>query len=465
MSPPAPHPDAATDVHAPTTRYVTTRDGTRLAAQRFGRGPDLLVLTGGFSHVEMRWDEPRLARSWRRFSSFATVTAFDPRGFGLSERVGVASSIDVSIADAIDVLDAFGVQRAAVHGSYEAGPVALTFAAQHPDRVEQLFLENTTARGGPDPDYPEGMTPEVWDALREIVRHADLDQLTDLLAPGRAHEPAFRSWYGRWARYGAGPGGLDELLDRVEALDVRALLPEVPCPVTVIHRRDDPLIPLSAAEHVASAVPNGRLVVLGDDTNWYSNGADDCIDVIEAAMAADGSASFDDRTRYVLLVSDIVGSTAKAAELGDVEWLVILDAHDRAVSDVILRAGGRLVKQTGDGVLAVFGDSAVAARAALEVRAAVAAVGLQCRVGVHAGDVVRRGDDVGGLAVQIAARVCAEAAPDTVLVTSSVIDAGLPEDVVPRPVGARGLKGVPAERALFALEVAEIPAGSTPVKS
>ena len=339
---PAPNPlrdarPAAPDLHQPVTRYVTTRDGTRLAAQRFGSGPDFIVLTGGFSNVEMRWEEPRLARSWRRVASFSTVMAYDPRGFGLS-RAAVAPSSEVSVADAIDLMDAFGVERAAVHGSYEAGPVALLLAAKHPDRIDQVFLENTSAKGVASDDHPHAMSVAAWQALRRIVDDATLDEMTDVLAPGRAHEPEFREWYGRWARYGAGPGGLAAVLDRVAALDVRAALPHVRCPVTVIHRFDHPLIPLTAAEYLVGAVPDGRLVVLDGDTNWFSNTADECIDAIEAAMGGRVAAHFNDQTRCSMVVSDIVDSTAAAAELGDAAWRVVLDAHDRAVSEVILRA-------------------------------------------------------------------------------------------------------------------------------
>lgn len=441
--------DPPPDVHHPRTRYVTTRDGLRLAAQRFGDGPDLVVLTGGFSHVEMRWEQPRLARSWRRLSMFATVTAYDPRGFGLSERGATVPTLDGSVEDALDVLDAFGIEHAAVHGSYEAGPVALLLAARHPDRVDQVFLENTSAKGLASDDFPQGIPADVWRTLREIVRNTDLTDLADLLAPGRAHEPAFRAWYGRWARYGAGPGGLDAVFDRVEHTDVRDALPHVRCPVTVIHRHDDPLIPLAAAEYIAATVPHGELVVLGDDTVWFSHGADECIDAIEAAMGSPRDTSFDDLISCAILVSDLVDSTATAAQLGDAAWRTLLDDHDRAAFAAVHGTRGRVVKTTGDGVLAVFSDGITAVDAALALRDAMLELGLHCRVGVHAGDVVRRGKDIGGLAVQIAARVCAEAPPDTVLVTESVAALGVSDAVALHPSGEYELKGVPDARTLM----------------
>jgi len=449
LSPPVrTEPDPPPAVHHPRTRYVTTRDDVRLAAQRFGDGPDLLVLTGGFSHVEMRWEQPRLARSWRRLSTFTTVTTYDPRGFGLSDRSAAVPSLDGSVDDVLDVLDAFGIERTAVHGSYENGPVALLLAARHPDRVDQVFLENTSAKGLASDDFPHGIPSDVWRSLREIVRTTDLTDLADLLAPGRAHEPAFRAWYGRWARYGAGPGGLDAVFDRVEETDIRDELDAVRCPVTVIHRHDDPLIPLAAAEYLVDTVADGHLVVLDDDTVWFSHGADECIDAIEVAMGSAPRADFDDVVHCTILVSDLVDSTATAARLGDAAWHELLDEHDRAAFAAVHGTRGRVVKTTGDGVLAVFSDAAAAVDAGLALRDAVRDLGLQGRVGIHAGEIVRRGKDIGGLDVQIAARVCADAPADTVLVSDRVAAADVSTGVVLEPVGVRDLKGVPGRRAL-----------------
>ena len=436
-------PDPPPAVHHPRTRYVTTRDGVRLAAQRFGSGPELVVLTGGFSHVEMRWEQPRLARSWRRLSTFSTVTTYDPRGFGLSDRAATVPSLDGSVDDAIDVLDAFGITRAAIHGSYESGPVALLLAARHPDRVEQVFLENTSAKGLADTDFPEGIPPEVWRSVREIVRATDLTDLADFLAPGRAHEPAFRAWYGRWARYGAGPGGLDAVFDRVEQTDVRDALGAVQCPVTVIHREDDPLIPLAAARYIADHVADGSLVVVGDDTVWFSHGADECIDAIEAALGTRAGPEFTDVVPCTILVSDLVDSTGTAARLGDAAWHDLLDEHDRAAFAAVHATGGRVVKTTGDGVLAVFAQASDAVASGLLLRDSVAALGLRARVGVHRGEVVRRAKDVGGLDVQIAARVCAEAPDGTVVVSERITAADLPDGAHLSPIGTHALRGVP----------------------
>jgi class 3 adenylate cyclase len=443
------------------TGYAKSR-GAHLAYVVEGDGPVDLVYTGTFlSPSESHNDEPLIERMLRRLAGFARLIRYDARGVGSSDPIDPAHppTVGEHATDLVAVLDAVGSKRAALVCESAAGPLGICVAATHPERVTALVLVNTGARFTAADDYPIaiglGFSQEYIDVNTDPDEQWLLDDSDDvsLLVATRAEDPRFREWWSRAARRGASPATARAIYSELIRADVRELLPAIAVPTLVVHSRANIFLPIELGEYVAERIPDARFVTLDTpDASMWGLDADRYVDVIEEFVTGKRSAP-PERVLATVLFTDIVDSTARAAELGDRTWRALLDTHDAVVRAELERYGGREVNTTGDGFVGAFDSPTQAVRAAQAIVTRVPeASGLDVRAGIHTGECERRGDDLAGLAVHIAARVAGKADPGEVLVSRTVRDlvAGSELKLVDR--GEHELKGVAEPWQLYALK-------------
>ncbi len=439
----------------PETRYARSGD-VHIAYQVVGEGPtDLVFVPGWVSNVEVLWEEPRVARFLERLASFARVILFDKRGTGLSDPVPEDGlpTLEQRMDDVRAVMDAAGSARAALFGFSEGGSMSVLFAATYPERTLALVTFGIFASRVWSEDYPWAPTPEqreAWLSLIERDWGRDADLAT--LAPSVAEDAAFRRWFGRYMRLSASPRAAVALGRMNTRIDVRDVLPTIRVPTLVMHRRDDADARVEEARYIAARIPGARLVELdGADHLVFTGDADAVLGEIEEFLTGARGGTDADRVLTTVLFTDVVDSTRRAAELGDRAWSELLERHHALVRRELARFRGTEVGTTGDGFLATFDGPARAVRCAAAITAAVTALGLRVRAGVHTGEVERRADDVRGLAVHVGARVCALAGPGEVLVSRTVRDLVSGSGLAFAPRGSHALKGVPGEWDLFAV--------------
>lgn len=440
----------------PETRYARNGD-VHLAYQEFGEGPVTLVgLPPIVSNIEVIWEHPDSARFLRRLGQFSRFVHYDKRGQGLSDRDTGIPTIDERIDDLAAVMDAAGVERAALAGISEGGSTAALFAATYPERVSHLILCATFARLPWAPDYEFGFPPDVGPMIsRAWAEHWGTPETATLrmACPSKADEPGFVRWLNRFERQTTTPGGLLAALRWIGEFDIRPVLETIQAPTLVIHRTDDTMVPVAHGRYLADHIPGARYVELDgtDHLPWFGDG-DSVVDAMEEFLTGGHAGEVDaDRQLATVLFTDIVGSTELASKLGDRRWRSLLDDHDAAARDIVASSRGRVVKTTGDGMLATFDGPVRAIRCATAFRDEARTLGVDIRAGVHTGEIEVRGDDVGGIAVHIGARVGALAGAGEVLVSRTVADlvAGSGLELADR--GEHALKGVPGEWRVFAV--------------
>lgn len=440
----------------PETQYASV--GTaQVAYQVLGDGPDLTFTFGYLSHLDYRWEDRDFARFVRRLSGFSRVIMFDRRGVGASDPLPDAGmpSWEEWIEDISAVLDAVGSERTAILASADAGPVAMLYAATYPDRVTSLVLTNTAAKITQSSDYPFGVLPEQRELMGPLIeeRWGKPDgALASIFVPDRADDPEFVQWYARLQRASMTPRRAGELWRMLLDMDARHVLPLIQAPTLVVGVTDSPVGSKQNAEHLAAHIDGARLLILNGrnvGASWL-NEPDRYLAAIEEHVLGEQQPIEADRVLATVLFTDIVGSTERATELGDRRWRDLLDRHDSIARRVIERSGGRLVKTTGDGILAVFDGPARAVKSAAELTEDLDRTGLQIRSGLHAGEVELRGEDVGGIAVHIAARILGQATPGEVLVSGTVKDLVVGSNLVFEDRGTHAFKGVPSEWPLHA---------------
>lgn len=440
---------------APETRYARSRD-VNIAYQVVGEGPiDFVYVPGWVSNVEVAWEDPGLARFYRRLASFSRLILFDKRGTGLSDRVPVdrLPTLEERMDDVRAVMDEVGSERAVVMGHSEGGNMCVLFTATYPERTEALVTIGIYVKRVWSPDYPWAPTPEErqrWlDSLdRDWGGVVDLAQL----APSMVGDEAFGRWWARYLRMSAGPKAAVALGRMNTEIDVRSVLPTIRVPTLVLHRVGDREVSIQEARYIASRVPEAKLVELpGEDHLPWTGGMDDLLDEVEAFVTGGRPQVVPDRVLATVLFTDIVDSTGWARRLGDSGWRACLEEHQRMVRRVLELYRGREVKTTGDGFLATFDGPARAIRCALEIRDVTERQGLEVRAGLHAGECEMMGEDVGGIAVHIAARVLAEAAPGEVLASRTVKDLVAGSGLSLEDRGSRELRGIEGEWRLYAV--------------
>ena len=439
----------------PKTQYARRGD-VNIAYQVVGEGPvDLLFAPGFISHVDLMWSEPMAASFFRRLASFSRLIVFDKPGTGASDPVASVPTLEERVEDMRAVLDAAGSERAALLGISEGGPMSALFAATYPDRISTLVLYGSFPKGAPGPDYHWGRQGEYDEGAKRIdhmVDHWGEGTALDIFAPTLGGSAAMRSAYGLFERAAASPAMVRALFAAASEVDVRAVLPTIAVPTLVLHRAGDIPIPVEIGREMAEAVPGARYVELpGDDHIPWVGDSESILDEIEEFVTGTRHAADPERVLATVLFTDIVASTERAAELGDRRWRELLERHDVLVRAHLELFGGREVKTTGDGFVAAFDGPAKAIRCASAINQEVSKLGVETRAGVHTGECEQRGDDLGGLAVHIGARVGAKAGPGEVLVSSTVKELVVGSGIEFEDRGCVQLKGVPDEWRLFAV--------------
>ena len=437
----------------PETRYARLGD-LHLAYQVLGSGPpDVLMLDQWFSHMEAQWDVLPLAAFRERLASFARLIMFDKRGAGLSDPVPTMTlpTLEAWMDDASAVLDAAGSEKAVVIANLGGGLLATTFAAAHPERVASLVLVDCFARFLAAPDYPIGSPPEGVDqAVEEIESGAGHGLMIDLFAPSLVHDEHARRAWARYERQAASPGIMKAVVRLMYESDVRAVLPAIRVPTLVITRTSAARFGPPFGKFLASQIPDAKYVeIAGSDSLIWAGDQDAILGEIEDFVTGVRRAPEPNRVLATVLFTDIVGSTVRAAEIGDGPWRSLLGEHNLMTRRLIERFGGREIKTVGDGMLATFDGPARAVRSALAIREGVRELGLEIRAGLHTGEIELQGDDVAGLAVHIGARISALAQGGEVLVSGTVRDLVAGSGLVFEDHGTQELKGVPGEWRIF----------------
>ena len=444
-------------MEAPTTQFAKAGDDL-VAYQTMGTGPvDLFFMLGwGATGVASLGEHPAVSRFFRRLMSFSRVILFDRRGVGLSDRVD-GLPFEAAIEDMLAVMNAIGSERAAVLAGGADARVAVMFAAAHPERCAGLITFNGHPASFQDDDYPWGATQETFavELARMEKQWGDQemhDMLLAQLAPSVADDPATKAWWRSILHSGSRREAMANFRAFV-AVDVRPLLETLHVPVLVMHRSDDRMASIGASRYMADRIPGARFLELpGADHFPMFGDSDEVVEEVEAFLTGARTVAEADRVLATVLFSDIVGSTERAASLGDRKWRDLLDAHDDLARKRVGEFKGRIVDHAGDGFLAQFDGPARAIRCALSLRDGVSGLGLETRAGVHTGEVEVRGDNIGGIAVHIGARVAAKAAAGEVLVSRTVVDLVVGSTLEFDDRGSHALKGVPGEWQLYAVK-------------
>jgi class 3 adenylate cyclase len=449
---------------APETQY-TVRGGLHVGYQVWERSSGdaetariLEFGSGLMLSIDDTVDEPNWLRYTERVADFSRLVRFDSSGLGLSDPLptGKEPSIDAWARDALAVMDAAGCREAAVLASNGGAMPALWLAANAPERVTSLILVNGTARVGEAENYHVGLPHEtVVEMLSRMESPAEEGVPQDIaaFAPSLAHRVGFREWWGRAARRNASPATALAFTGVVFGADVRSSLPAITCPTLVIARSDGYANLVAHSQYLAEHIARARFVtVSGSDIIPWAGEYDSIVDEIEEFVTGARGRHAPTRLLATVLFTDIVDSTVRAAAVGDRLWRATLDEFDLNVERLLGRHEGLLVKSTGDGILARFAAPAQAVRCATQMMEVAKSHGLELRAGLHAGEVELRGDDIGGLAVNIGSRVSAMAGPGEVLVTGTVRDLVVGSGIVFEDRGRHAFKGVPEDWRVLAVE-------------
>ena len=446
----------------PETRYARSGD-VSIAYQVLGDGPyDLVRIPPFVSHVELAWQIPSLAAFNRQLASFSRLITFDKRGTGMSDRVSGAPSLEVRMDDVRAVMDAAGSKSAAILGVSEGGPMSALFAATFPDRVWSLVLDGAAPRSLWAPDYAWGPTED------ESLRRADerarewgsvegVAAIAERVAPSASAED--RAAFARMCRQGVSPGAAAALMRMNMLIDVRHVLPAIHVPTLVVNRVDDSEVNVRGSRYFVEHISGARQLELpGSDHVEFVGDCEPFMRELERFLAdaweARSVGDEPDRVLATVLFTDIVDSTAKAVELGDARWRELVVAHHGLVRRQLLRFRGTEIDTAGDGFFASFDGPARAIRCACAISEGVRELGIEIRAGLHTGECEWIDQKVGGIAVNIGARVASEAGAGEVLVSSTVKDLVAGSGIQFAERGVAELKGVPGEWRLFAVEQA-----------
>ena len=438
----------------PKTRYAKSGD-VHIAYQVVGDGRlDLVYAPAWIGNMELFWEEPSCARFLKRLASFSRLILFDKRGTGSSDRAAEIPIIEQQIDDLTSVMDSVGSERAALLGASEGGSLCTLFAATHPERTSALILCGAVATTRWSPETPWAPTRETFETwIQTVGREWGGPLAIELFAPSVAHDQRFRDWWARLLRLAASPAAAIALLRMLDEIDVRPVLPTIRVPTLVLQRTGDRIVNVENGRYLGRHIPNAKYVELpGADHFPYVGDTEAILAEIEEFLTGARHAPEADRVLATVLFTDIVGSTAHAAGMGDQRWRDLLGSYQALVRGELARSRGREVKTLGDGFLATFDGPARAIRCACAIRDSVRPLDIEIRAGLHTGECELMDDDVGGIAVHIGARVASSAAPSEVLVSSTVKDLVAGSGLRFADRGTHHLRGVPGEWRLFAVE-------------
>lgn len=422
-----------------------------LAYQVTGGGAlDLVLMQGAVAHLELAWEDHRLRRLFERLAGFARLIRFDRRGMGMSDPVDSLPTLEEQVEDFSVVMDAAGAERAAIMGTIDAGTLALAFAAAHPERVRAVVAFEAAPRYIRSEDDDFGVEPEAMARMAAANQDIDLDTHLSIVAPGRKDEPGFPAWFRRYNRAASSGVSMQAFIMHIMSWDITDRLSSVAAPVLVLNKSAHALLPPRNARALAAALPDARLVELsGTGTVIFAGDVDEAADEIQAFLTGTRPPPRHDRVLATVLFTDIVGSTDRAARIGDRDWRELLERHHRLLRAELDRYGGREVHTAGDGFLATFDSPRRAIECARAAGESVRSIGLEIRAGVHTGEIELSGGDVQGIAVHIGARIASLAGAREVFVSSTVKDLVTGSGIEFEDRGGHALKGVPGEWRIY----------------
>jgi pimeloyl-ACP methyl ester carboxylesterase/class 3 adenylate cyclase len=431
-------------VEAPVS-YARNGD-VHIAYQVVGSGPiDLVYSPGIWSNLEIMWEWPEWARYLRRLAAFSRLILFDMRGVGLSDRGREPPILESQMGDVGAVMDAVGLESAAIFGGARGAAMSLLFAATYPRRTKALILYAPTARTVRDKDWPYGRTAIQQRRFFERFS-AEMGTAKNLDLQGPDHEPGFETWWARFERLGASPGAWRELAEIFNDVDVRRVLPQIQAPTLVLHRSGDRIVDVRQGRAVAERIPGAKFVELeGKDHIPFLGDHDAITTEIEEFLTGTHHAADSDRILATVLFTDIVASTERAASIGDRRWRDLLAEHHRVVRRELATFKGIEVDTAGDGFMARFDGPAGAIRCAQAILSGTRELGLDLRAGIHTGECETLDEKLSGIAVHIAARVAALGGAGELLVTGTVRDLVAGSGIEFHDRGHQHLKGVPGE--------------------
>jgi len=442
----------------PRTRYARADDGAHIAFQTVGDGPpDLIFIPWWWNHLESQWDDPLISHFLDRLATFSRLILFDMRGVGLSDPASLNDlpTLERWMSDAKAVLDAVGSTAAIVLGHGDGGLIATMLAATYPDRVSALVLLDAYALLAADDGYEgfeRSFLQQMLAAFADFWGSGEIGWVK-MIAPSRAGDEAFRDQIARLERGSVSPGAAAAMQLMIGKLDVRPVLPAVSAPTLVLLHRANTYVPAHFGRYLAANITSSRLIELeGADHLYWVGHADTTLDEIEQFATGARSQPRIERILATVLFTDIVGSTQRAVELGDVRWSQVLEHHQAAVRRQVERFRGEEIKTMGDGFLVIFDAPARAIACACAIRDAVRQMGMEIRAGLHTGEIERSATDVAGLAVHIGQRVSSLATAGEVLVSRTMVDLVVGSGLRFRDRGEHELKGVPGAWRLFAVD-------------
>jgi len=432
-------------IKPPPTRYARSGEA-RIAYQMIGSGPDVIVVGGPISHLDLQWEEPATVRSFERFATVCRLIRFDRRGTGVSDPVDRPPTLEQQMDDLQAVMNDIGIERAALMGAVDIGLCAM-YAATYPDRVTALVLVGIS--GG----TATWLTEERKDFMLDVIEnHWGEGMLMPMFAPSQVGNTRFEEWWARYERASASPSMVRKILDLSTQIDLHGVLPAIRVPTLVIHRQNDALVPVEEGRAAAALILGARFeVVPGGDAYGWLDAEHVANDIIEEFLTGRLARRAPERVLATVMFTDIVGSTERAAAVGDAQWHLLLEQHDAMVREELATWRGREVKTVGDGFVATFDGPARAVHCARAIVDRAPSLGLEVRAGLHTGECEILDHDIVGIAVNIGARVGALAAPGEVLVSSTVKDLVVGSTLQFAERGAFPLKGVPGEWRLYRL--------------
>jgi pimeloyl-ACP methyl ester carboxylesterase/class 3 adenylate cyclase len=449
-------------MEAPEVRYAKSGD-VSIAYTVVGDGPFDVVFVAGWvlSSLDVAW-EGSPNDFFRRMGSFSRLILFDKRGTGLSDRATGIPDLETRMDDIRAVMDAVGSKRAAILGVSEGGPMTLLFAATYPERTAAVIAYGTGPSFVWADDYPWAPSREEWRDIIEseaprVGTQEWLDEKLAAFAPSTAGDEAIRRWWRRWVQTSTSPGAVDALRRMNMGIDARHTLYAIRVPTLVLHRIGDEDMTIDEGRYMAERIPGAEMVEFpGADHGWWVDSEEIAREAERFLRGVWDRGEWDviesDRVLATVLFTDIVGSTAKLAEVGDRRWKEVLRQHHALVRRQLVRFSGREIDTAGDGFFASFDGPARAIRCACAITEGVPELGLGVRAGLHTGECELVEGKVGGIAVHIGARVAAEAAPGEVLVSSTVKDLVAGSGIGFSERGAVELKGVPGQWRLYSVD-------------
>jgi len=417
-----------------------------------GDGPvDLMFVPLWFSNIDLLDQHPTVASGLEGLSSFSRLIVWDRRGAGLSDRMAGPATLEEGMDDLIAVLDDAGIERVALLGFNEGGTLSALTAATHPERVSALILYASFATTTWQPDYPWGQDPkERAEQIEWLTANWGSRETSQIMFP--TGDERLWQWGMRWQRSAVTRDALPRFYDMLSRTDVRHVLPSIRVPTLVLHRAGDQSVPVENGRYLAEHIPDAKYVELDGVDHLPFLGDASSIDAeIEEFLTGTRRHRESDRVLATILFIDICDSTSRAADVGDERWRRLLDSYDAIVAEELQRFQGKLIKNTGDGTLATFDGPARAIRCALRMQHRLALLGLPIRSGLHTGEVDVRGDDIGGMAVHIGARVAAFAGAGELLVSAAVPPLVAGSGIGFESRGTHPLKGVEGEWQLYAV--------------